>query len=99
VRRELPAAFEPGAAYTPLAAAGPHAGRVVAFARGGPAAVVCVADRRGLEPAGGWAETAVTLPPGRWIDRLGDAAGAPVEGQVAVSGLLAALPGALLVRT
>ena len=98
VRAELPAAFEPGAAYAPLATTGPHAGRVVAFARGEPAEVVCVADRRGLDPGGGWGETAVALPPGRWIDRLGDSPGPPVEGQVALSGLLGTLPGALLAR-
>ena len=98
VRRELPAAFEPGAAYTALAAAGPHADRVVAFARGEPAAAVCVADRRGLEPHGGWGETTLTLPAGRWADRLGDTGGAGLEGEVDVARLLGELPGALLAR-
>ncbi|HVS42335.1 MAG TPA: malto-oligosyltrehalose synthase [Candidatus Dormibacteraeota bacterium] len=99
VRRELEGAFGPGAAYTPLAVTGPHAGRVVAFSRGEPAAVVCVADRRGLEPAGGWGETAVALPHGSWVDRLTDSATPAAGGEVAVAGLLHSLPGALLTRS
>ncbi|HEX6493818.1 MAG TPA: malto-oligosyltrehalose synthase, partial [Candidatus Dormibacteraeota bacterium] len=96
VRRDHAPAFEPGAAYTPLATAGPHAGRVVAFARGGPAAAVCIADRRGLEPRGGWGGTMVTLPAGTWVDRLGDDPGPVVEGEIPVAGLLRQRPGALL---
>src|SRR5260370_17793371 len=38
VRRELPGTFGQGSAYTPLAAAGPHPGRGVAYTRGVPAA-------------------------------------------------------------
>jgi (1->4)-alpha-D-glucan 1-alpha-D-glucosylmutase len=96
VRRQLPEAFAPGAAYTPLAVDGPQAGRVVAFARGEPAAVVTVADRRATGPTGGWEGTTVTLPAGRWRDRLdGDGV---LEGEVAAGDLLGALPCALLVR-
>jgi (1->4)-alpha-D-glucan 1-alpha-D-glucosylmutase len=99
VRREVPGAFERGSAYTPLAVAGPHAGRVVAYSRGAPAAVATVVDRRAVEPTGGWAGTTVALPPGRWTNRLGGGpAGAPVlEGEVDVAGLLGSLPAALLV--
>jgi (1->4)-alpha-D-glucan 1-alpha-D-glucosylmutase len=96
VRRELPEAFASGAAYAPLAVEGPQAGRVVAFARGEPAAVVTVADRRATGPAGGWAGTTVALPPGRWRDRLDG--GGVLEGEVAAGELLGDLPCALLVR-
>ncbi len=96
VRREREAAFGPGAGYTPVTVAGPHAGRLVAFARGRPAEVVTVADRRATDPAGGWRGTAVTLPPGRWIDRLSRAEHV-LEGEVAAAELLGELPGALLV--
>ena len=97
VRRECEEAFAPGAAYTPLTAAGPHAGRLVAFARGRPAAAVIVADRRATDPAGGWRGTTVTLPPGRWVDRLSLAEQHVLEGEVSAVELLAELPGALLV--
>jgi (1->4)-alpha-D-glucan 1-alpha-D-glucosylmutase len=100
VRRRLAGAFAPGAAYTPLAVTGRHAGRVVAFARGEPAAAVSVVHRHALDPAGGWEATAVTLPPGRWWERLGGpAAERPLEGTVAVDSLLGGTPVALLERT
>jgi (1->4)-alpha-D-glucan 1-alpha-D-glucosylmutase len=96
VRGELAGAFAADAAYTPLAVDGPQAGRVVAFSRGEPAAVVAVADRRGTDPSGGWGGTTIALPPGRWRDRLGGAG--VLEGEVAAAALLGEFPGALLVR-
>jgi (1->4)-alpha-D-glucan 1-alpha-D-glucosylmutase len=98
VRRELPDALAAGAAYLPLRSAGRHAGRLVGFARGEPAATVTVADRRGWEPAGGWGTTTVALPPGRWRDRLDGGGDAAHEGEVAVPVLLGARSAALLVR-
>jgi (1->4)-alpha-D-glucan 1-alpha-D-glucosylmutase len=95
VRRELPGAFEPGSAHTPLAVTGPHAGRVVAYSRGEPAAVVTVVDRRAVDPAGGWDGTSVSLPPGRWANRLGGES--VLEGKVDAARLLGGLPVALLV--
>jgi (1->4)-alpha-D-glucan 1-alpha-D-glucosylmutase len=74
LRRDHPDWF--GGGYAPLSAAGPAAGHVVAFQRGGHA--VCVATRlpAGLGRSGGWSATVLPLPavppPGghaaRWID-------------------------------
>jgi len=59
LRRAHPDWFAAG--YTPLTAAGPAAGHVVAFARAG---AVTVATRLpvGLRTRGGWGETALSLP-------------------------------------
>jgi (1->4)-alpha-D-glucan 1-alpha-D-glucosylmutase len=56
-------------AYTPVHADGPAREHVVAFDRGG---VVAVATRLpvGLANRGGWADTTLDLPPGRWTDVL-----------------------------
>jgi (1->4)-alpha-D-glucan 1-alpha-D-glucosylmutase len=95
VRAEVPDGFRPGAAYEPLAAAGPQADHVVAFGRAGR--VVTVAPRLvlGLARAGGFGTTTITLPPGTWTDRL---SGAAWSGPVELAELLAAFPVALLVR-
>jgi (1->4)-alpha-D-glucan 1-alpha-D-glucosylmutase len=99
LRRRLAGAFAPGAAYTPLAVTGRHAGRVVAFARGEPASAVSAVHRRALDPAGGWGDTAVTLPPGGWRDRLGGpGADRSLEGRVPVDTLLGGGSVALLER-
>ncbi len=67
MRRDRPELFT---SYTPLVAKGPAADHVLAFDRGG---VVTVATRLpvGLEARGGWGETTVELPEGRWINVLG----------------------------
>ncbi|MGK5448153.1 malto-oligosyltrehalose synthase [Streptomyces radiopugnans] len=95
LRREHPAWFGASASYEPLRATGPAAGHCVAYARSG--AVVCVATRLSLRlaGAGGWRETALELPPGRWRDLLG---GREAEGSVKPAELLAERPVALLVR-
>src|SRR5699024_11443356 len=64
----------------------------------GPIEAVTVVTRlaHGLAQRGGWGESWISLPPGRWRDLLG---GAEVEGgQLAPSALLDDWPGALLVR-
>jgi (1->4)-alpha-D-glucan 1-alpha-D-glucosylmutase len=76
LRRDHPEWFAGG--YAPLSAAGPAAGHVVAFQRGGHA--VCVATRlpAGLRRRGGWSGTVLALPAPpppdrpapRWIDVL-----------------------------
>ena len=99
LRRRLPLVFGLGGdgAYEPLVATGPAAGHAVGFTRGGQ--VACVVPRLTvrLAAAGGWGETTVALPPGRWADELtGDAvAGGPVP----VATLLGRFPVALLVRS
>jgi len=93
-RRDHPEWFT---GYTPVTATGPAADHVLAFDRGG---AVTVATRLpiGLERAGGWRDTALPLPPGRYVDLVG---GRPVrvgaDGAVAVAALLGDLPVALLV--
>ncbi|HEU4727269.1 MAG TPA: malto-oligosyltrehalose synthase [Kofleriaceae bacterium] len=81
------------APYTALAAAGPHAHRVFAFARGED--LVAVVPRLGVR-ADGWRDTTLTLARGRWRDALSDR---EVDGGVvAVAELWRALPVALLVH-
>jgi malto-oligosyltrehalose synthase/malto-oligosyltrehalose trehalohydrolase len=94
LRRDHPGFFS---RYTPLAASGPAAGHLLAFDRGG---AITIATRlpAGLERGGGWGDTRLTLPQGRWRDLLsgrrvaGDDAGAPV------ANVLSEYPVALLVR-
>jgi (1->4)-alpha-D-glucan 1-alpha-D-glucosylmutase len=96
LRREHPEWFGAAASYEPLRAAGPAAGHCVAYARSG--AVVAVATRLSLRlaEAGGWRETVLELPPGRWRELLG---GREAEGGVRPAELLAERPVALLVRS
>lgn len=89
LRRERPELFT---GYAPVAATGERAGHVVAFDRGG---AIAVATRLpvGLAAAGGWGDTTLDLPEGRWHDLL---TGLDTDGRLA--DLLAAHPVALLVR-
>ncbi|MGD9485693.1 malto-oligosyltrehalose synthase [Streptomyces sp. TRM70308] len=95
LRRDHPDWFGAKAGYTPLAAEGPAAAHCLAFARAD--AVVTVVSRltRRLAAAGGWRETALPLPAGRWRDLL---SGQAAAGRVPLAGLLARGPVALLVR-
>jgi len=93
-KRRYPSAFAPGAAYRPVAAAGERAGHVVAYVRGDDDVVVAVP--RLVHGLGGWGDTALALPPGRWGDELGG--GRWWEGQVAMADLFAEFPVALLGR-
>ncbi len=95
LRRDRPELFS---GYAPVAATGPAAEHVLAFARGG---AVTLATRLpvGLAEQGGWGETTLVLPEGRWTDVLSHGAADLVGGgQVRVADLLADLPVALLVR-
>lgn len=89
LRRERPDLFVRHDAVT---ATGAGAAHVVAFDRGG---ALTVATRLpvGLERAGGWRDTRLTLPPGRWRDLLTDRPAAADLGS-----LLDRLPVALLVK-
>jgi (1->4)-alpha-D-glucan 1-alpha-D-glucosylmutase len=66
LRRDRPDLFT---GYTPLRAEGPAAEHVLAFDRGG---VVTVVTRLpvGLAAKGGWGETTISLPEGRWTNVL-----------------------------
>jgi (1->4)-alpha-D-glucan 1-alpha-D-glucosylmutase len=95
LRRRLPAAFEPGAAYRALEATGGRAAHVVAYLRGDDVAVIAPRLVMGLRD--GWGDTTLELPAGRWTDEL---TGATAEGgPVALAGVLGGFPVALLVRT
>ncbi|MEV6956294.1 malto-oligosyltrehalose synthase [Streptomyces sp. NPDC051183] len=96
LRRTRPGLF---AGYVPLAARGPAAEHCVAFARS--AGLVAVATRLShrLAVAGGWRDTALALPPGRWTALLpGAAPEAPYSGEVALAELLRERPVAVLVH-
>jgi (1->4)-alpha-D-glucan 1-alpha-D-glucosylmutase len=91
LRRDRPELFT---GYRPLTAEGPAAAHCLAFDRGDAVTVVTRLPR-GLVGRGGWADTSLTLPIGRWQDAL---SGRTWSGIVPLGELLAALPVALLVR-
>ena len=68
LRREHPDWFNGG--YAPVHAAGPAAGHVIAFQRGGHAITVATRLPAGLRRRGGWAGTVLPVPEGRWRDVL-----------------------------
>lgn len=91
LRRKHPARFAAG--YRALDAAGPHAQRVFAFARGED--LVTIVPRLAVR-ADGFRDTTLELPPGPWIDVLSDQ---PFSGGTcAVAQFWRALPIALLTR-
>ncbi|MEU9910879.1 malto-oligosyltrehalose synthase [Streptomyces sp. NPDC051001] len=96
LRARRPAAFGDSATYAPLTAEGPAAAHCLAFARSGD--VVTAVTRLSLRLAeeGGWRETRLPLPPGRWADVL--SAGREFTGHVRVAELFEGLPVALLER-
>jgi (1->4)-alpha-D-glucan 1-alpha-D-glucosylmutase len=90
-RRRYPDHF--AAPYTALAASGPHAHRVFAFARGED--LVAVVPRLGVR-AEAWRDTTLALGPGTWRDVLTDR---EIAGGVQpVAAMWRALPIALLAR-
>ncbi|MCX4696307.1 malto-oligosyltrehalose synthase [Streptomyces sp. NBC_01408] len=106
LRRNRPGLFT---GYAPLTARGPAAEHCLAFAR--PPGLVAVATRLShrLAGAGGWRDTVLPLPPGRWTPLpVADGAhglhgsrgahGASYEGEVPLAGLLDALPVGVLLR-
>lgn len=70
LRARRPEAFGDAATYTPLAAEGPAAAHCVAFARSGAAVTAVTRLSARLAEAGGWRDTLLPLPPGRWVDVL-----------------------------
>ncbi len=92
LRRDRPELFD---GYAAVAADGAAADHVFAFDRGG---AIAVATRLpvGLAAAGGWRDTVLHLPPGRWRDEFTGRLAGP--GHVSVADLLDTYPVALLVR-
>ncbi|MFD0373407.1 malto-oligosyltrehalose synthase [Streptomyces sp. NPDC059071] len=70
LRREYPDAFGPGGGYHPLAAAGPSAPHCLAFRRADRVLTAVTRLPLRLAEAGGWQDTALALPDGRWLDVL-----------------------------
>ncbi len=104
LRRTHPELFGPDAGYEPLPVTGAAQGHVMAFARGesGDARAVTIVPRLvlGLRQAGGWKDTAVTLPAGEWVDVFtGKRHGSPEAGSTSayLLKLLRDFPVALLV--
>jgi (1->4)-alpha-D-glucan 1-alpha-D-glucosylmutase len=102
LRRDRPELFS---GYRPLEVRGEAAEHVLAFDRGGAITVVTRLPH-GLAARGGWGETVLTLPPGRWRDTLAgfELSDAPTAEQVTdvaevrLADLMADLPVALLVK-
>ncbi|MFI0165475.1 malto-oligosyltrehalose synthase [Streptomyces sp. NPDC017095] len=96
LRARRPEAFGAGGTYEPLTAEGPAAEHCVAFARSGEVVTVVTRLSLRLAEAGGWRETLLPLPPGRWADVL--VPDREFTGHARVADLLDALPVALLER-
>ncbi|MFC9684888.1 malto-oligosyltrehalose synthase, partial [Streptomyces sp. NPDC056948] len=84
------------ATYTPLAAEGPAAAYCAAFVRSGEVLTAVTRLSLRLAEAGGWRDTRLPLPPGRWADVLEP--GREFTGHARVEELFAVLPVALLER-
>ncbi|MER7743102.1 malto-oligosyltrehalose synthase [Streptomyces sp. NPDC096538] len=96
LRARRPELFGETASYEPLTAEGPAAAHCLAFARSGEVITAVTRLSLRLAESGGWHDTRLPLPPGRWAD-VRDA-GREFRGEVAAAELFTALPVALLER-
>ncbi|MFJ4620255.1 malto-oligosyltrehalose synthase [Streptomyces sp. NPDC088812] len=96
LRRRRPDVFGESATYAPLTAEGPAAGHCLAFARSGEVVTAVTRLSLRLAEAGGWRDTRLALPPGRWADALDG--GRKFTGHARVAELFHRLPVALLER-
>ncbi|MFJ3668960.1 malto-oligosyltrehalose synthase [Streptomyces sp. NPDC090106] len=96
LRARRPQVFGDAATYEPLAAEGPAAAHCLAFARSGETVTAVTRLSLRLAEAGGWDETVLVLPPGRWADVL--TPGREFTGHTRVAELFEALPVGLLER-
>ncbi|MFF4907447.1 malto-oligosyltrehalose synthase [Streptomyces sp. NPDC001260] len=96
LRARRPAAFGDAATYTPLTAEGPAAEHCLAFARSGEVVTAVTRLSLRLAEAGGWRDTLLPLPPGRWSDVL--APERKFTGHARVEELFARQPVVLLER-
>ncbi|MFI9003040.1 malto-oligosyltrehalose synthase [Streptomyces sp. NPDC053541] len=100
LRRAHPGCFGPAGHYTALPATGPTAPHCLAFTRADRVLTAVTRLSLRLAEAGGWQDTALTLPDGRWLDVLDGVreftGGAPTP--VKLAELFEERPVALLVR-
>ncbi|MCP3820856.1 malto-oligosyltrehalose synthase [Streptomyces sp. A3M-1-3] len=97
LRRRHPELFGESATYGPLTVHGPAADHCVAFCRSGEVVTAVTRLSLRLAEAGGWRDTVLELPPGRWTDLL--TPDREFEGDAtALAGLFADRPVALLRR-
>ncbi|MFS4091717.1 malto-oligosyltrehalose synthase [Streptomyces sp. AF1A] len=96
LRARRPGAFGASASYEPLAAEGPAAEHCTAFTRSGEVVTAVTRLSLRLAEAGGWRDTRLPLPPGRWSDVL--APDREFTGNARVADLFARMPVALLER-
>ncbi|MFJ4784864.1 malto-oligosyltrehalose synthase [Streptomyces sp. NPDC088794] len=96
LRARRPGVFGDTATYAPLEAEGPAAAHCVAFARSGETVTAVTRLSLRLAEAGGWRDTDLALPPGRWADVL--APEREFTGHARVEELFERLPVALLER-
>ncbi|MFJ2769359.1 malto-oligosyltrehalose synthase [Streptomyces sp. NPDC087300] len=96
LRARRPELFGGAATYEPLTAEGPGAAHCVAYARSGEVVVAVTRLSLRLEEAGGWRETELALPAGRWTDVL--APEREFDGHTPVAELFTESPVVLLTR-
>ncbi|MGW7053051.1 malto-oligosyltrehalose synthase [Streptomyces sp. NPDC054887] len=96
LRRALPEVFGESGTYTPLTPAGPAADHCVAFCRSGRTVTAVTRLSLRLADAGGWHDTELALPAGRWTDALSP--DRTFTGTIRVADLFAQRPVSLLTR-
>ncbi|MFJ7077353.1 malto-oligosyltrehalose synthase [Streptomyces sp. NPDC098781] len=96
LRRRRPEVFGDSASYAPLTAEGPAGAHCAAFVRSGEVLTAVTRLSLRLVRSGGWRETVLPLPPGRWADVLDPER--EFTGKARVEDLFARLPVALLER-
>ncbi|MEU7580272.1 malto-oligosyltrehalose synthase [Streptomyces sp. NPDC041068] len=96
LRGRRPELFGGAATYEPLDVEGPGAAHCVAFTRSGDVVVAVTRLSLRLADAGGWRETELVLPEGRWTDLLSPER--EFGGHTRVEELFAESPVALLER-
>ncbi len=95
LRARRRAAFGDTAAYQPLEALGPAAAHCLAFVRSGQVLTAVTRLSLRLAEAGGWRDTRLPLPPGRWRELLAPG-GREFTGRVRLAELFGTAPVALL---
>ncbi|MFG2760191.1 malto-oligosyltrehalose synthase [Streptomyces wuyuanensis] len=98
LRRRRPEVFGGSGTYAPLTAEGPAAGHCLAFSRSGEVITAVTRLALRLEESGGWRDTSLPLPAGRWTDLLSPGREFAGGGPVPLAELFASEPVALLER-